>query len=59
VLEERDPNADGSESESGSDEDMEGGRDEKERDVLGKLMGRGMNEREKVVVQEVQDGGGS
>jgi hypothetical protein len=59
VLEERDPNADGSGSESGSDEDMEGGRDEKERDVLGKLMGRGMNEREKVVVQEVQDGRGS
>jgi hypothetical protein len=59
VLEERDPNADGSESESGSDEDMEGGLDEKERDVLGKLMGRGMNEREKVVVQEVQDGRGS
>jgi hypothetical protein len=38
---------------------MEDGRDEKERDVLGKLMGRGMREKEKVVVQEVQDGRGS
>jgi hypothetical protein len=40
VLEEKDPNAD-EDSASDSDEDMEGA--EKEKDVLGKLMGRSPN----------------
>jgi hypothetical protein len=51
VLEEKDPNA--SDSSAGdSDDEMEDGA--KEKDVLGKLMGR-PGAKENVVIQEVQD----
>ncbi|KAH7083984.1 hypothetical protein FB567DRAFT_561890 [Paraphoma chrysanthemicola] len=49
VLEEKDPNAD-DDSSSDSDDTLDG--NEKEKDVLGKLMGR-TNSRKPVVVQEV------
>jgi len=51
VLEEKDPNAEESEG-SESDENMEDVG--KEKDVLGKLMGR-EKKKQGVVVQEVQD----